>query len=670
MESENMTTNLTHTTEDRMPDPRRFWTRLFSRGLQFSLDLLVLMVAFVAAYLLRFEFSLSDETLHKMLVQLPLVLLIQFGALFLSGVYSFIWRYVGLADLWAFLKAICGSGLLLIGMRLTLPQFLAHWQVPLSIILMDLVFAFAGVVALRVMRRVVYERYEKQRSGNGLSAENKKLVVLVGAGRAGVLVAKEIQGRGDMGLKILGFVDDDEQKQDAVIQGIRVMGKTRDLPQLCREHDVDHVIITMAQASRRQLKRIIDICEKTGIKTRIIPGLYEIVDGRVEVSSIRDVEIEDLLGREPVQLEQEKLGDFLGGKTVVVTGAGGSIGSEMSRQVARFGPGELLLLERAEFALFAIDRELKALYPQLKIVPLVADVGDETRIRSLMAEYQPDVVFHAAAHKHVPMMERNPTEAITNNIFGTRTIGEVAGEMGVEAFVMISTDKAVNPTSVMGASKRVAELVVQELNSRYSTRYVAVRFGNVMGSAGSVIPIFREQIQNGGPVTVTHPDMVRYFMTIPEASQLVLQAGAMGEGGEIFILDMGDPVRILDLATDMISLSGLSPYEDIDIVFSGIRPGEKLYEELQTLEENATKTRHPKIFIGKMIPYPSGKVESALRSFHKILERDDAAEIRRCFTEILPEARFSSIGEDRPVGARASGSTKDPQADTASPETR
>lgn len=629
-------------TKDRLDENSArdlFWTRLFSRSLQFGLDFLVLSFAFVAAYLLRFEFSLSEQSFFKMVVQLPLVLLVEFLGLFLAGVYSFIWRYVGLADLWAFLKAILGAGSILLLMRLALPAVLGHWQVPLSIILMNTVFAFAGIVSLRVLRRVVYERYERHRSGNG-GARDLKPVLLVGAGRAGVLVAKEIQGRGDMGLLIQGFVDDDPQKQGAVVQGVKVLGTSRDLPRLSKELDADHVIITMAQASRQQLKRIVEICERSGIKTRIIPGLYELVDGRVEVSSIRDVEIEDLLGREPVQLEQDSLAAFLGGKTVMVTGAGGSIGSEISRQLARFAPGTLLLLERAEFVLFEIDRELRALHPELEIVPLVADVGDEKRIRALMGKFRPEIVFHAAAHKHVPMMETNPTEAIKNNVLGTWTIGSVAGEVGAEAFVMISTDKAVNPTSVMGASKRVAELAVQELNSKFSTSYVAVRFGNVMGSAGSVIPIFREQILKGGPVTVTHPEMVRYFMTIPEASQLVLQAGAMGAGGEIFVLDMGDPVRILDLAKDMISLSGFNPYEDIDIVFSGIRPGEKLYEELQTVGEDISKTRHPKIFIGKIVPYPSEEVKAALRELGEISLNGQETDIRACLSRILPEARL------------------------------
>ncbi len=611
-----------------------------SRTTQFTLDLVMLAAAFVTAYLLRFEFVLDADRLRSLSIQLPLVLLVQFSALFVAGVYAFIWRYVGLAELRAFVRAAVGSGAVLLAARLLLPVSLGHWRIPLSIILMDTLLAFSGVLGIRVVRRIVYERYEKQRHATGGSNGRRKPVLLVGAGRAGLLAAKEIQGRGDMGVEIRGFVDDDPEKQGAVIQGIRVLGTSRDLPRLVAEHGVDHVIITIAQAGRRELRRIIEICDACRVRTRIIPGLYEILDGRVEISAIRDVQIEDLLGREPVRLEEEEIAAFLRGRAVMVTGAGGSIGSEMARQVARFEPSSLLLVERAEFALFDIDRELRQAWPERVIVPLVGDVCDEPRMRHLMEAHRPAVVFHAAAHKHVPMMEANPGEAVKNNVLGTWTAGVAAAEAGAEAFVLISTDKAVRPTSVMGASKRVAELVIQDLNGRYATRFLAVRFGNVMGSAGSVIPIFREQIKRGGPVTVTHPDMVRYFMTIPEASQLVLQAGAMGEGGEIFILDMGEPVRILDLAKDMISLSGLKPFEDIDIVFTGVRPGEKLFEELETVGEHIAKTRHPKIFIGKLNGYPPGEMEEALHILRDLSVNGNERAVRTFLDRFLPEARL------------------------------
>jgi FlaA1/EpsC-like NDP-sugar epimerase len=355
------------------------------------------------------------------------------------------------------------------------------------------------------------------------------------------------------------------------------------------------------------------------------------------------VQIEDLLGREPVRLDEVDMSRFLESKTIMVTGAGGSIGSELARQAARFQPARVLLVERAEFALFNIDRELREAWPGLGIVALVADAGDEQRMRFIFNAYRPQVILHAAAHKHVPMMEHNTTEALKNNVLATSLLGELAGRTGAEAFVLISTDKAVRPSSVMGASKRMAELVVQDLNRRHRTRYVAVRFGNVIGSAGSVIPIFREQIRKGGPVTVTHPDMVRYFMTIPEAAQLVLQAGAMGEGGEIFILDMGQPVRILDLAKDTIVLSGFKPFEDIDIVFTGVRAGEKLFEELEITEECMTRTRHPKIFIGKIAAYPEEKVRRALRQLAIYSDDGNEARLRAYLNELLPEARVAGM---------------------------
>jgi FlaA1/EpsC-like NDP-sugar epimerase len=619
---------------------RLWWARLLTRQVQFSMDLLVLITAFFLANLLRFDFQVSESWLFPALTQLPYVVLLQFTVLLLTGVYSFVWKYVGLAEVKAFIMSALISALPLVLLRFGLPGKYWSWQVPISVIFMDTMLAFGGVLGVRVLRRAMYERYEKRRKELQSGKEPKRRVLMIGAGRAGVMAVKEIQGRADIDLDVRGFVDDDLRKQGSVIHRVKVLGTPDDLPRLVRAHDIDHVVITIAQASRNELRRVVEICEKIPVKVRIIPGLYEILQGRVEVSRIRDVQIEDLLGREQVRLDEEGMQRFLAGKTVLVTGAGGSIGSELARQIARFNPTSLLLVERAEFALFNIDRELREAWPDLSIVPLTVDVCDETRMRSIFSTYDPQVVVHAAAHKHVPLMECNPTEAIKNNVFGTRRLGEMAGRFGVEAFVLISTDKAVRPTSMMGASKRVAELVIQDLDSRYETRYVAVRFGNVIGSAGSVIPIFREQIRKGGPVTVTHPEMMRYFMTIPEAVQLVLEAGAMGEGGEIFILDMGEPVRILDLAKDTITLSGFKPFEDIDIVFSGIRPGEKLFEELQTDSESVAKTRHPKIFIGKIAAYPTEEVSRALSRLSLLAEDGQGDGLRGVLNEILPEANL------------------------------
>jgi FlaA1/EpsC-like NDP-sugar epimerase len=598
-----------------------------------------LSVAFVLAYLLRFDFQIPASQSSHLLHRLPYAVLIQMSVLLLAGVYSFMWRYVGIPELKTFMAAAFTSALPLLALRLFLPAELDVWRVPISIIVMDTTFGFGFLFAMRVFRRALYEYQGRQRAAStDGEAASRVPTLLVGAGKAGVLAAREILNRGGMDLDVKGFVDDDPAKQGAVIHDLRVVGMTDDLPQLVKDLGISQVVITIARIARGDIVRIIDICHKIPVKLRIIPGLFEILQGKVQVTRIRNVQIEDLLGREPVILDEKQLGGFLAGKRVLVTGAGGSIGSELSRQVARFGPSQLLLADRAEYGLFNIDMEMRRTFPNLAIVPLVADVGEEGRVRSMFSAYDPQVVLHAAAHKHVPMMESNPAEAIKNNVLATRLLGEVAGEFGVEAFVLISTDKAVRPTSVMGASKRVAELVVQDLARRFPTRFVAVRFGNVIGSAGSVVPIFREQIRRGGPVTVTHPDMKRYFMTIPESAQLVLQAGAMGEGGEIFILDMGAPVRILDLAVAMITLSGLKPFEEMDIAFTGLRPGEKLHEELELLGEKIAKTRHPKIFIGKLAAYPSEQVEQAVARLAELAHKGKRDDIRAFMNAFLPEA--------------------------------
>jgi len=625
--------------------PRR---HLLATGIQAFLDLSLLTTAFVAAYLLRFDFTIPEDETRNFLTQLPLVVLLQFVALTISGSRASIWRYTDLAHLKSFLYAAFASLAIVVGLRLGLPHNLQAWRVPLSVNFMDVVLAFGAAYAIRVVRRAEYEykqkrvQLKKHVNGNG-NGQKKRSVLLIGAGRAGLLAAKEIEARGDLDLEIKGFVDDDRAKLGrSVVQRHRVLGTTADLPQLVASQKINHVIITIAHASRHQIHRIVKICEAIPVKVRIIPELYEIIEGKVEISRIRDVEIEDLLGREPVQLDTESIMKELAGKTVMVTGAGGSIGSELARQVQRFEPARLLLVERAEFALFDIDLELRAGNPNQAIVPLVADVGDETRMRAIFNLYRPQVVIHAAAHKHVPLMESNSTEAVQNNVLNTRQLAELSGEFHAEVFVLVSTDKAVRPTSVMGASKRAAELVVQDLNGAYETRFVAVRFGNVIGSAGSVIPIFREQIRNGGPVTVTDKRMKRYFMTIPESAQLVLQASVLGRGGEVFVLHMGEPVRIMDLAETLITLSGLKPHEDIRIVETGMRPGEKLYEELRFETEETVPTAHPKIFINKLETPDPETVATALRVLTRLVQERNEDEVRRFLNDLLPEAGLSA----------------------------
>lgn len=620
----------------------RWWMPLTKKH-QRALDVIVLSLALGISYLLRFDLTIPSEEVPNLALQLPYVVLIQLSILSSSGVYAFIWRYVGLAETKIFLRGILLAAVPVTLLRFFLPAAAQGFRVPLSIIVIDAILAFGGLLGMRVLRRIVYEQYERRRhvmTSNG----HRKAVLLIGAGRAGLMTAREILQSGDMGQQIKGFVDDDPNKQGAVILGIKVLGAVSELPRLVRELEIDHVIISMAKASRRDFRRILDLCEGIPVKVRVIPSLNEILQGRLKLSRIRDVQVEDLLGRETVQLDEESMRRLYSGKTIMVTGAGGSIGSELARQIAAFGPGTLVLVERAEFALFNIQRALERDWPNLTLVPLVADVGDKKRMRLIFKRYLPEIVIHAAAHKHVPMMEWNIAEAIKNNVLSTRSVGELAGEFGAEAFVFISTDKAVRPSSIMGASKRMAELAIQNLNLHFPTRYVAVRFGNVIGSAGSVIPIFREQISRGGPVTVTHPDMTRYFMTIPEASQLVLQAGALGAGGEIFVLDMGEPVRIFDLAKDTIILSGLKPFEDIDIIFTGVRPGEKLFEELQMDEEHMCRTQHPKIFIGKIAEYPDDQVRFALERLSQLTAYGADSELRTFLNDFLPEAQMENCG--------------------------
>ncbi len=634
--------------------PRKYL--LFS-GIQVVLDIALLISAFAAAYLLRFDFQLSKETVDDFLVQVPLVVLLQFVALTVAGARSSIWRYTDLAHLRSFLYAALGSLVIVALMRLGLPAPHRAWRVPLSVNFIDTILAFGGAFSMRVVRRAEYEYKRKQLQlkvhTNGNGNGKRKAVLLIGAGRAGMLAAKEMEARGDLDLKIKGFVDDDRAKLGRlVVQSHKVLGTTQDLPRLIPALGIDHVVITIAHAARHEIHRIVKLCEEIPVKVRIIPQLHEIIDGRVEISRIREVQIQDLLGRDPVKLDLESLNKEFAGKTVMVTGAGGSIGAEMARQVLRFAPANLLLVERAEFALFEIDHELKAAHPTQSILPLVADIGDESRMRSIFNTHRPHVVIHAAAHKHVALMEQNPTEAVKNNVLNTRLVAELAGEFEAEVFVLVSTDKAVRPASIMGASKRAAELVVQDLNRDYETRYLAVRFGNVIGSAGSVIPIFQEQIRSGGPLTITDGRMKRYFMTIPEAAQLVLQASAIGRGGEVFILQMGEPVRIMDLAETLITLSGFKPHEDIKIIEIGMRPGEKLFEELKFETEETVPTSHPKIFINKLATLEPETVTLALRRLSELVRDRDGDGLRRFLHELLPEASLNAPAPVESIAAK------------------
>lgn len=618
----------------------------FVRATQRVIDVSVLSLALTLAFFVRFDWNPPLPWLARLMLLLPYVVGVQYLTLAAFGIPRFAWRYVGLRETSRILLATGCMVAPLIGLRFVaeaLPTtFVRSALIPLGVILIDLVLVFLGITGVRIFRRLLAERGE-----NTLRAPvQQRQTLLLGAGQAGVLVAREVGRRRDLGIRPVGFLDDAPEKQGQIIHGLRVLGTTDRLAQIAARHRVEQVLITIAGNSGRAIRRIAEACEVAALPVKIIPGVHEIVGGKVDLSGIRAVAIEDLLRREPLDLDMHGIAAFIQGKVVVVTGAGGSIGSEICRQVARFGPRQLLLVERYENALFEIHRELGGRPTEVAITPCVADVTDAQRMRSLFRKARPDVIFHSAAHKHVPMMEWNPGEALKNNVLGTQVVADLAAELGVRQFVMISTDKAVNPTGVMGASKRVAELYVQCLAQRApSTRFVSVRFGNVLGSSGSVVPIFKEQIAHGGPVTVTHPEMRRYFMTIPEATQLVLQAASFGRGGEIFILDMGKPVRITDLAHDLIRLSGLEPDRDIEIEYSGIRPGEKLVEELTTSEESATRTTHHKIFVAQVKP---AEWDSLVVGIDDLLQRADSLDERRVYeglAALIPE--FNERG-DRP----------------------
>ncbi len=475
----------------------------------------------------------------------------------------------------------------------------------------------------------------------------KKNTMIVGAGEAGYTLLKELQNSRFVGQNVCCIVDDDPGKQGKYLRGVLVAGTRHDICRLAEEYDIDEIMIAIPSASHGMIQEILDICSRTSCQLKVLPGLYQLVNGEVSVSRLRNVEIEDLLGRAPVDTQIDSIMDYVSGKTVLVTGGGGSIGSELCRQIAMHEPRRLIIFDIYENNAYDIQQELKRRYPDLDLVALIGSVRNTHRINNVFEKYRPDIVYHAAAHKHVPLMEDSPNEAIKNNVLGTYKTAQAADRFHASRFVLISTDKAVNPTNIMGASKRLCEMVIQMMNHRSRTEFVAVRFGNVLGSNGSVIPLFKKQIEEGGPVTVTHPDIIRYFMTIPEAVSLVLQAGAQAKGGEIFVLDMGKPVKILDLALNLIRLSGYRPYEDIDIRFTGLRPGEKLYEELLMSEEGLQSTENELIHIGKPIEFDEERFCQQLKELDE-LSRQDSPKIKEKVMEIVPTYHMEeNIAEKR-----------------------
>lgn len=610
--------------------------------MQNVVDLTILSVAYWSAFYLRFDFHpLPAQMFKRLLFTWPYLVTFEFAVLYAFSVPRFAWRYVSLKEAGKVLQATASIAAALLAVRYLAAQVqpvrseAQYALIPGGVILTNMLLSFLGIMGIRAVHRLSVERGSKR----ALERPSLEMIptLLIGAGQAGALAAREIEKRPDLGLEAVGFLDDDRHKLGSTVHGLRVLGGVEDLPRIAANSGAKQAIVTIAELEPKALRRILNECETVGVKAKILPGIYQLIDEQAGLGRLRDVSIEDLLGRDAVKLDMALVGDFLTQKRVLVTGAGGSIGSELCRQVARFKPESLILVERTEFALFTIHQELIGAFPDLHIIPRICDVTDLDRLDRVFSTDRPEVIFHAAAHKHVPMMEYNPGEAVKNNVFGTKAVADAADRHRVQAFVMISTDKAVNPTSIMGATKRVAEMYVQSLSTRSKTKFVAVRFGNVLGSTGSVIPTFKAQIAAGGPVTVTHPEMKRYFMTIPEASQLVMQAAAMGQGGEIFVLDMGVPVKIVDLAHDLIRLSGLVPGVDIQVKFTGMRPGEKLFEELGFDAERMTKTAHQKIFCGKLVPNTLAEVRSHLEYLAQYLDETNALVVRAALGHVVPE---------------------------------
>lgn len=573
-------------------------------------DAVLFNLSYFLSYFVRAEFDIHSQVfeqffpiyVHNIVVLTILKILVYFAL----GLYRRLWRYAGSEELLKIVSvAILATLLSIAYMELT------QQMMPRSIYIFSFIFDIILTGGIRFLYRYMqgegrptglvslFKSIFRNDKDEETLQEKKNNVMLIGAGDAGSSIIREIKSSRASSDKVVVVVDDDKNKQGRSINGVKVAGGQKDIRTLVRRYDVDEIIIAIPSANRKQIQTIVTECNKTNCKVKILPSLMDLINENVSVSKLRDVNIEDLLGRDPVKLNIKGISDYLEGRIVMVTGGGGSIGSELSRQVAKYKPRRLVLLDIYENSVFELSNELKNKYPQLEMEVVIASITDIIRMNEVFEKFRPHVVFHAAAHKHVPLMEANPKEAIINNVLGTKILVDLADEYAIQKFIMISTDKAVNPTNVMGATKRLGEMVVQEKNNHSNTSFAAVRFGNVLGSNGSVIPIFRKQIEQGGPVTVTEKNITRYFMTIPEASQLVIQAGALTDEGDIFILDMGEPVRILDLAENVIKLSGYVPYEDIDIIITQLRPGEKLHEELMHEDELSSKTAHEKIAVGK-----------------------------------------------------------------------
>lgn len=600
-------------------------------------DLLMVPIAWFGAYWLRFNLdSIPDGFVDQAIVLVPVVWIAQGGMFWYFGLYRGIWRFASIPDLVRIIKAVTAGVVVAAAASFILTRL---QNVPRSVFILDGILLVLLLGGPRFIYRLFKDHnlYQWIQDRNLSANAERKNALIVGAGKAGETLARDLLRDSSSTYLPVAFADDDRGKVGKEIHGISVAGSCYEIPQLVTELGIDLIIIALPTATSRQIRRIVEICETTGLPFRILPQMQDLVSGKASLKDLRGVRIEDLLGREPVELDWRAITEAARGKTVLVTGGGGSIGSELCRQLARLRPARLIILDRSEFNLYSIDIELRKSMPDLALTSLLADVCDTMQMEKILRAHAPSVIYHAAAYKHVPMLEDQARAAVANNVLGTRVVASLAEKCGCESFVMVSTDKAVNPANVMGASKRVAEMYCQSMNVKSKTRFITVRFGNVLGSSGSVIPLFQQQIAHGGPVTVTHQDITRYFMTIPEACQLILQAGIIGKGGEIFVLDMGEPVKISYLAEQLIRLSGKTPGEDIEIVYTGLRPGEKLYEELFHDAEKLAETSHPKILLAQCRMMDKDVLEKSLDAMQQTCEQGDDNALRGMLVELVPE---------------------------------
>ena len=594
-------------------------------------DIILISLSVYLAFLVRFEGEIPNQYFLNIWGVIFLALIITIPIFYFLKLYHFSWAYVSTEELIALFKGTFLSFLLLTASFFVLRDLAIFTGFPRSTLFISYFFIFFLCGGIRFFKRLYFQIFPKREK------EEKERTLIVGAGDAGEQILRSILTSKISPYLPVGFIDDNLAKQGALIHGVKVLGKISDIPRLVQEKKIEGLIVALPSVGSRIIREAVEMGRTAKLKKiKIVPSLGEIIDGQVTVGNLREVQVEDLLGREPVSLDQKSIENFIRGKSVLITGAAGSIGSELSRQVAKFKPSHLIILDQDETGIFNISEELFDKFPKLSIKSLIADIREELKIDQIFKKYQPQIVFHAAAYKHVPLMEENPDEAVKNNVFGTKIVAEAALKAGVEKLIFISTDKSVNPTSIMGATKRVGEMICQALNETNKTKFMSVRFGNVLDSRGSCIPIFREQIKSRGPLEITHPEMKRYFMTCPEACLLVLQAGAIGRGGEVLVLDMGKPIRILDLAREMIRLSGLEPDKDIPIVFTEPRPGEKFFEEILMAEEGVVSTQHQKIFMAKLTRVDKDLLNSGLEKLKKQADSGDKETIIKILKELIP----------------------------------